>query len=375
MSVVEEIKKKREKIEKEKDQEKLQNDFDLRQMDGVGDVRYKRLVEAGIKDLMGLVICDARQISRVTGMDEKRAFDMISKARTILSEKGTIKKSVLTGSEFEDIEKETTKYISAGCKNLDTLMTGGIKLRSLTELYGEFGSGKTQICHTVAVICTQPVEKGGLSGNIIWFNSERTYTPKRMRQIAEARGFIPSVKEEDFKKADGSWKDEDCYKKAMKEQDKAVKKMWDRITILEPHDSAHQIYMLDHIGDYIKPNTKLLIIDSITAMFRQEFLGRGELAERQNAIGQHLAKLQRIAQNYDLAVLYTNQVLSDPAKSWGDPTKPSGGHILGHTSTYRIYLKKSGSKKIAKMEDSPEHPQAEALYKLTLSGVEDADES
>ena len=130
------------------------------------------------------------------------------------------------------------------------------------------------------------------------------------------------------------------------------------------------------LGRYINErNTKLVIIDSIISLHRAEFTGRGTLADRQQKLNSILHKLVRIAEIYNVAVVITNQVLSSPDTFFGDPTKAAGGNVIGHTSTYRIYLRKSGENRIAKMIDSPYHPYSDTRFTINQKGIDDLEES
>ena len=117
---------------------------------------------------------------------------------------------------------------------------------------------------------------------------------------------------------------------------------------------------------------KLLVIDSLTAHFRAEFAGRGQLADRQQKLNRYLHDLMKLAEQHNIAVYVTNQVMSNPAQMFGDPTVAIGGNIVGHASTYRIYLRrgKKGSR-VAKMIDSPNLPENEIVFFVTPEGVRD----
>ena len=119
----------------------------------------------------------------------------------------------------------------------------------------------------------------------------------------------------------------------------------------------------------LKP--KLVILDGAIGQFREEYLGRGTLADRQMQIARLMTHIKNISYYFRCTVVFTNQVQSDPAMMFGDPIKPIGGNVVGHASTYRIYFKKSGKKRIARMIDSPEHPQADAEFVLTATGIDD----
>ena len=150
------------------------------------------------------------------------------------------------------------------------------------------------------------------------------------------------------------------------------------IHVARAYNSNHQILLMDtasELADSLRDTDKpvrLLIVDSLTAHFRAEYVGRGTLADRQQKLNKHLHALMRFGDLHNAMVFVTNQVMSKPDAFFGDPTKPIGGHILGHTSTFRLYLRKSkGDKRVAKLVDSPNLPDGEALYTVTPEGLFD----
>jgi len=219
----------------------------------------------------------------------------------------------------------------------------GIESKAMTEAYGAFGSGKTQLGLTLAVNVQLPKDKGGANGKSVYIDTEGTFRPDRIRQIAEAIGANPE-------------------------------KVLKNIIVARAFNSDHQILLLDKITELIKngENIKLVIIDSLTAHFRAEFSGRGQLADRQQKLNKYLHQLIKLAEQHNLAVYVTNQVMANPAMMFGDPTTAIGGHIVGHASTFRLYLRrgKAGSR-VAKMIDSPNLPENEAVFMLTEAGIRD----
>nr|5QUB_A Chain A, RadA [Pyrococcus furiosus]5QUC_A Chain A, RadA [Pyrococcus furiosus]5QUD_A Chain A, RadA [Pyrococcus furiosus]5QUE_A Chain A, RadA [Pyrococcus furiosus]5QUF_A Chain A, RadA [Pyrococcus furiosus]5QUG_A Chain A, RadA [Pyrococcus furiosus]5QUH_A Chain A, RadA [Pyrococcus furiosus]5QUI_A Chain A, RadA [Pyrococcus furiosus]5QUJ_A Chain A, RadA [Pyrococcus furiosus]5QUK_A Chain A, RadA [Pyrococcus furiosus] len=227
----------------------------------------------------------------------------------------------------------TIGRISTGSKSLDKLLGGGIETQAITEVFGEFGSGKTQLAHTLAVMVQLPPEEGGLNGSVMWIDTENTFRPERIREIAQNRGLDP---------------------------DEVLK----HIAYARAFNSNHQMLLVQQAEDMIKEllNTdrpvKLLIVDSLTSHFRSEYIGA--LAERQQKLAKHLADLHRLANLYDIAVFVTNQV------------QANGGHILAHSATLRVYLRKGkGGKRIARLIDAPHLPEGEAVFSITEKGIED----
>ncbi len=205
----------------------------------------------------------------------------------------------------------------------------------------------TQIAHTLAVMVQLPPEEGGLNGSVIWIDTENTFRPERIRQIAENRGLDP---------------------------DEVLKNIY----VARAYNTNHQMLLVEKAEEIIKEklNTdkpvKLMVVDSLTSHFRSEYVGRGALAERQQKLGKHLADLHRLANLYDIAIFVTNQVQARPDAFFGDPTRPIGGHILAHSATLRVYLRKGkAGKRIARLIDSPHLPEGEATFRITDKGIED----
>ena len=233
---------------------------------------------------------------------------------------------------------------TTGSNALDKLLLGGIETQAITEFYGEFGSGKSQICHTLCVTASQPVENGGFGSGSIYIDTEGTFRPERVDQIAVSRGLDPT----------------------------SVLKS---IAVCKVYNSSHLELIIKDLGKYINDfKARLVIIDSIISLHRAEFAGRGTLADRQQRLNSMLHKIIRLAEIYNISVVITNQVQSSPDTFFGDPTKAAGGNVLGHASTYRIYLRKSGENRTAKMIDSPYHPYSDTKFTVTEKGVDDLEE-
>ncbi|MGC9130518.1 MAG: DNA repair and recombination protein RadA, partial [Pyrobaculum sp.] len=213
---------------------------------------------------------------------------------------------------------------------------------AVTEVVGEFGSGKTQLCHQLAVMVQLPEDRGGLGAKAIYIDTENTFRPERIMQIAKARGLDP---------------------------DQALH----NIFYARAYSSDHQMILVDQAKSIIKQhNVALLVVDSVIAHFRSEFPGRENLAERQQKLNKHVADLLRLADAYDVAVVITNQVMAQPDVFFGNPLRPAGGNILAHGATYRLWLRKSKENiRIAKIFDSPYHPEGEVSFRITEEGLVD----
>jgi DNA repair protein RadA len=233
-------------------------------------------------------------------------------------------------------------HISTGSSALDKMIGGGVETQGLTEVFGEFGSGKSQLAHQLCVNVQLPPEQGGLNGKAIFIDTENTFRPERIQQMAKAVGLDPT-------------------------------KALENIYVARACTTDHQMLLAEKVADMAKQGDfRLLVVDSLTSLFRTEYCGRGALAERQQKLGRHLASLHRIAELHDMAVLVTNQVQARPDVFFGDPTRPVGGHVLGHSVTARIYLRKGkGNMRIANLVDHPGLPPESASFQITEEGIRD----
>ena len=285
---------------------------------------------------MAIAVESPKVLSEVAEIGENTAIKIIAAAKQAAD---------VGGFETGDIILERRKNIrrlTSSSKAFDELMGGGLETQSIAEFYGEFGSGKTQICFQLAVNATQPLEDGGLEGEVFIIDTENTFRPERIVQMATAHDLDP----------------EEVLKK---------------IHVARAFNSHHQMLLVDKAHELAKDiNVRLLIVDSLTAHFRAEYVGRGALAERQQSLNKHMHDLLRFGDLNNAVVAVPNQVSAKPDAFFGDPTRPIGGHIVGHAATYRIYLRKSkGGKRIARLVDSPNLPEAEAVISVGEDGIRD----
>jgi len=318
-------------------------DLELDELDGVGPATKAKLNGAGILTVLDLAVKSPSEVADAVGSDLTRAADLCNKARTKLVELKYLEEDFVSASEIYK-KRMAIERISTGSRNLDDLLAGGIETQAVTEFYGEFGSGKTQICHTLSIMVQQPIGGGGLSGKAVYIDTENTFRPERIVSIAESRKLDP-------------------------------RKVLDGIIVAKAYNSSHQELIVGELGNQVrKASAKLVIVDSAVAHYRAEFLGRGTLSERQQRLNKFIHALVRTSEIYNLAVVLTNQVQSSPDTFFGDPTKATGGHVIAHTSTYRIYVRKTGKNRVARMVDSPYHPEREAIFQLNERGVDDPPE-
>lgn len=310
----------------------------IEDLPGIGPATADKLKDAGYDDLMSIAVAHAGELADCSGLGESAANKAISAARQALD------MGFATGAEVLEKRSDVGK-ISTGSEAFDKLIGGGVETQGLFEAFGEFGSGKTQLGHQLAVNVQLPKEKGGLNGMVVYLDTENTFRPERIKQIAESKGLDPET---------------------------ALK----NIMVARAYTSDHQMLLAEKIDELIKTKKlpiKLIIVDSTMGLFRAEYAGRGSLAGRQQKLNRHLHVLQKLADVHNLAVYLTNQVMARPDIFFGNPTAAIGGHILAHNSQFRVYLRKGkGGKRIARLIDSPYLPEGEAVFNVTENGVVDA---
>lgn len=321
--------------------EEKQIDLTVDQLDGVGAVTKKKLESFGIKSIVDICVRGAKEVQEITGVDKGKANSWVFNSQKILEENNFIRKSDMSVTELMAYQ-DNQERITTKCTEVDELFSGGLTPESVYEVYGEFGCGKTQFCLSLTAEVIAKGEK------VIWIDCEDTFRPRRLGEILVAR--------------------ELCT------QEEVMDKL-DNIKYFYTPNSEQLMGTVDSLSDMmmeLKP--KLVILDGSIGQFREEYLGRGTLAERQNQLARLMTHLKNISFYFRCVVIFTNQVQSDPSVMFGDPVKPIGGNIVAHASTYRIYFKKSGKKRIARMVDSPEHEQKDASYILTVKGIDNAED-
>ncbi len=328
------------KLEEKQEQQKpeLKKELSIQELPGVGAATAEKLKEAGFDTMLSIAVASPGELTEIAGLTEATARKIINTARSKMD------MGFETGEQLLEKRNKVTK-ISTGSKALDALFGGGIETGAITEVYGAFGSGKTSIAHQLSVNVQMPKEQGGAEGVVVYIDSESTMRPEFVKQIAEKQGLDSAKILKNFRG-------------------------------VRAFNSDHQMLLVQKIEELIKNglNVKLIIIDSLMSHFRSDFSGRGMLADRQQKLNKHLHELIKLAQNYDLAVYITNQVMAKPDTFFGDPTEAVGGHVLHHNSTYRVYLRrgKKGTR-VAKMVDAPALPESECIFIVTDAGIKDVE--
>lgn len=305
----------------------------LEDLPGIGAATAEKLGAAGFTTVLSLAVATAGEVVEASGLSEAAARKLIQHSREAMD------MGFETGEDVYNRRKQVEK-ISFGVESLDAMLAGGIETAAITEAFGEFGSGKTQFAH---YLCCRVIKMEPES-NCVYIDTENTFRPERIRQFAEGMDLDP---------------------------DEVLR----RIKVARAYNSDHQMLLAEKVQDLItKQNltVRLVIVDSLTSHFRAEYVGRGTLADRQQKLNKHMHMLMRIADAHNIAVFVTNQVMSKPDTFFGDPTQSIGGHIVAHSSTFRIYLRKGkkGSR-VAKLIDSPHLPESEAAFYVTPAGLED----
>ncbi len=317
----------------ERSEDEISTEPRLIDLPGVGAATAEKLRESGFGTLMSVAVATPGELVESAGVTEALARKMINFAREKLE------MGFETGEEILK-KRARVERISTGSKAFDELLGGGLETGAITECFGEFGSSKTQLAHALSVNVQQKDEEAA----VVFIDTENTFRPERIIQFAQGVGLSPE-------------------------------KVLKNIRVARAYNSDHQMLLAEKIEDVAKKQNlkvKLIIVDSLTAHFRAEFIGRGTLADRQQKLNKHMHTLKRLAETLNAAVYVTNQVMAKPDMFFGDPTQAIGGHIVAHASTFRIYLRK-GKKgtRVAKLIDSPSLPDGECSFIVEESGLKE----
>ncbi|RLI33666.1 DNA repair and recombination protein RadA, partial [Candidatus Bathyarchaeota archaeon] len=281
-----------------------------------------KLGEAGFISIESIAITPMNELMEKTGISNETAAKLLHKVRDIIG------LEYITALEFYK-KKQNAQRLTTGSNNLDRLLGGGIEMRAITEFIGEFGAGKSQICMQLCVTSQKPLEQGGLGGKVLFIDTEGTFSPQRIHDIAEARDLEP-------------------------------RKILENIIYVRCYNSDHQIFIVNKAAKVIEAEKiKLIVVDSIIGHFRGEYVGKEMLIKRQQLLNQHIHRLLRLAELYNCSVVITNQIQSNPsAFVFGDPNRPAGGNVVAHASTHRLYIRKSKKNiRVIQVIDSPYLPE------------------
>jgi DNA repair protein RadA len=305
---------------------------------GIGPATAEKLRELGFHTVESLATATVKELTQA-GIGEKQAAKIINEARD------TIATSFIRADELMRMRQNIIR-LTMTSKQLDELVGGGLESQTITEFYGEYGVGKSILCHQLAVNVQLPIEQGGLNGGALYVDTENTFRPEWIVRMAPPLGLDPET-------------------------------VGKNIIYSEAFNSDHQILILEKADKVIQENNiKLIIVDSLTAHFRSEYLGREMLAERQQKINSHMHRLVRLARAFNAVAVVTNQVMSKPDAFFASGVEPVGGHIVAHTSHTRLFLRRAtgGPVRIARLVSSPYLPEGERIFKITEEGIKDVTE-
>ncbi len=311
----------------------MSDELSVMNLPGVGAATAEKLSMGGYDDMMSVAVATPGELVDASGVSEAVARKMIHAAREALD------MGFQSGTELFKKRESITK-ISTGSASFDAMLAGGFETGAITECFGQYGSGKTQVGHALAVNC----QLDDPEAVAVYIDTENTFRPERIVQFAKGAGLDPE-------------------------------KVLENIKVARAFNSDHQMLLAEKVEELVKDGLKvrLVIVDSLTAHFRAEFVGRGTLAVRQQKINKHMHTLAKLADMHNICVYVTNQVMAKPDQFFGDPTEAIGGHIVGHNSTFRIYLRrgKKGTR-VAKLVDAPNLADAECIFVVEEERLTDA---
>jgi DNA repair protein RadA len=323
----------------------------LESLEDVDQNLLLKLKEFGIESISNLATTTAPELledyysnydNAARGIDIETISHAIVKAKQKLIEDGLLQKDFSSAEDMLEIRKRLVKF-TTGSQSFDIFLGGGIEIQALTEIAGEFGSGKSQLCYTLCVTVNVQNNDNG----VIFVDTENTFRAERIHQIAESRGLD-------------------------------AEKILERIHVCKIYYSSHLEAIIRSLAKYIERySARLVIIDSVISLHRAEFAGRETLAERQQRLNTLLHKLKRLAEIYNIAIVYTNQVQAQPDDFFSNgfnSMRAAGGNIMGHASTYRIFLRKAGRNRIATMFDSPYHEYSQVKFSIGEEGIQDLEQ-
>jgi DNA repair protein RAD51 len=316
------------------------NPIDELETSGISAVDVRKLKESGFHTVQAVAYAPMKALLKVKGISEAKAEKIMEKAATL------VPMNFVTGSEIAQ-QRQGLVHITTGSTELDKLLDGGFETGSLTEMFGEFRTGKTQLCHQLCVTAQLPHEQGGGQGKVIFIDTEGTFRPERIVAVCDRYALDADM-------------------------------VLDNIAVARAMNSDHQSKLIaDACAAMAEEPYSLVVVDSATALYRTDYNGRGELAARQMHLAKFLRQLQQMADTFHCAVVVTNQVVAQVdggAMFAADPKKPIGGHIMAHASTTRLSLRKGrGETRICKIYDSPCLPEAEATFAISPTGIVDAE--
>lgn len=344
---------------------------DLEELPGVGPATADSLKDAGYNSFDKIATTAVSKLEDEAGVGESTAQDVVQAARDAADIGG-----FQSSAELME-ERKNVGVLRTLIPEVDDMLNaegedsnqGGVKTQAITEVYGEYGSGKSQFTHQMCVNVQLPEEYGGLSGRAIFIDTEDSFRPERIREMVRGldEEIIDACMERDIGGGDPNDEDDLAELEAV---------FNGRIQVAKSHSVGHQMLLMEEAGNIASEfedsdfPVRLVCVDSLTSQFRAEYVGRGSLAERQQKLNTHIHDIRQFVNVHNAAAIVANQVQSNPDSFFGDPTKPVGGNILGHNSNYRIYIKNSkGNKRVFNLVNSPNLPEGEAVARIETEGL------
>lgn len=308
------------------------DEIDIKELPGVGPATAEKLEKGGFNSVLSIAVSSIGQLTDAGGVSEAVARKMVNAAREKLD------MGFQSGTDMLENRKDVKK-ISTGSSNFDEMLGGGFETGSIIECFGKYGSGKTQVGHSITVNALNQTEEA----KVVYIDTENTFRPERIKNFCDGL-------------------------------DMDAEKVLNRIKVAKAFNSDHQMLLAEKVEDLIEEDEIILVIvDSLTSHFRAEYVGRGTLAERQQKLNKHMRTLALLADKFNICVYVTNQVMAKPDQFFGDPTEAIGGNIVGHNSTFRIYLRRGKKNtRVAKLIDSPNRPDSESVFKIGTYELQDA---
>lgn len=308
------------------------DEIDIKELPGVGPATAEKLEKGGFNSVLSIAVSSIGQLTDAGGVSEAVARKMVNAAREKLD------MGFQSGTDMLENRKDVKK-ISTGSSNFDEMLGGGFETGSIIECFGKYGSGKTQVGHSITVNALNQTEEA----KVVYIDTENTFRPERIKNFCDGLDMDPE-------------------------------KALNRIKVAKAFNSDHQMLLAEKVEDLVEEDEIILVIvDSLTSHFRAEYVGRGTLAERQQKLNKHMRTLALLADKFNICVYVTNQVMAKPDQFFGDPTEAIGGNIVGHNSTFRIYLRRGKKNtRVAKLIDSPNRPDSESVFKIGTYELQDA---
>jgi len=316
-------------------------DIETLEKEGISKNTINRLKREGITTIEYLASFSIRELEQISGIGPETSKKLWEAALKSVKPKMFIPATKL----YE--EQQNIEHLTTGSKKLDELLGGGLETQSITEISGEYGTGKTQLAHQLCINVQLPKDQGGLEGAALYHDVEDTFSIARIRQIAKAKNLDP-------------------------------KKVMDNIIVAKCYNTDHQMFLMNNSEKIIKKhNVKLIVVDGVMSHLRSEYIGREVLAERQQQLNKYLRKLRNLARAHNAVAFITNQVVANPQATYFTPEATAiGGHILAHNVVTRLWIRRPSDMKptrIIKLYKSPKLPSGQVTINITEKGIEDTE--